>query len=111
MAVYPFGPTYSSYFILSFLMAFGTSLINPSITSLTSQAVGASEQGATLGLSQGLGSLARALGPLCGLTVFEIWRGAPFWVAALVYALLIFGAVTVWRKAPPPASTSRAASV
>lgn len=111
MAVYPFGPTYSSYFILSFLMAFGTSLINPSITSLTSQAVGASEQGATLGLSQGLGSLARALGPLCGLTVFEIWRGAPFWVASLVYALLIFGAVTVWRKAPASASTSRVHSV
>lgn len=111
MAVYPFGPTYASYFVLSFFMSFGTSLINPSITSLTSQAVGPSEQGATLGLSQGLGSLARALGPLCGLTVFEIWRGAPFWVASLVYALLILGAAIVWRKAPPHSAPQRAASL
>src|SRR4051812_15798619 len=54
MALFPYSPTYFLYFVVAIPLAFGNSLINPSLSALISQSVSAREQGTTLGLSQGL---------------------------------------------------------
>src|SRR5439155_1928427 len=45
------------------LLAFGQGITSPSASSLISRSVEATEQGAILGVSQGMSSLARAIGP------------------------------------------------
>ncbi len=97
LLVFPIGPTYATYFLIFLPMAVGTAFINPSLNSLISRSASASEQGATLGLSQGLGSLARALGPFCGLLTFQFHRALPYFIAAAVEIILLVTAWSLWR--------------
>ncbi len=90
MAVFPYCPTYALYFFLALPLAIGSSLINPSLSALISQSVSAREQGSTLGLSQGLASLARATGPFCGLLTFAVKPDLPYLVATLISIGLFF---------------------
>jgi predicted MFS family arabinose efflux permease len=91
MVSLPWGPTYTSYFLICMPLAIGSALINPSISALISKSASNQEQGSTLGVSQSLGSLARALGPFCGLLTFEISFWLPYAIAAVI-AGLIFSA-------------------
>ncbi len=84
MGVFPFSPTYALYFFISIPLALGSGLINPTLSALISKSVGAREQGVTMGLSQGLGSLARALGPFCGLLTFAVKPQLPYLIASSI---------------------------
>ena len=84
MAIFPFGSNYPIYFLLTVPMALGSALINPTLSALISKSVGSQEQGRTLGLSQGLGSLARATGPFCGLLTFGIKPELPYFIASFI---------------------------
>ncbi len=84
MVAFPFSPNYGFYFLLAVPLAFGSGLINPSISSLISKGASAREQGSTLGLSQGLGSLARAAGPFCGLLGFAVKTELPYFIASFI---------------------------
>lgn len=64
-------------------MALGHGLTGPSLNALISRQAG-SRQGLTLGLSQGVGSLARALGPPLGGLLFDLGPAWPYWVGAAV---------------------------
>ena len=77
------------------LMPIGFGLNNPSLTSLISRATPADQQGAYLGLSQSVGSLARMTGPMIAGLLFS-WYGAaaPFWWGA---ALLVVSGTLAWR--------------
>jgi MFS transporter, DHA1 family, tetracycline resistance protein len=88
MALFPFSPSYFAYFFLAIPLAFGFGLINPSLSSLISKSATAQEQGSTLGISQGLGSLARAAGPFCGLLTFSIRPQLPYLIASGISVLL-----------------------
>lgn len=89
MGAFPYTPTYALYFIVAIPLAFGSGLINPSLSSLISKSASAREQGSTLGLSQGLASLARAAGPFCGLLTFAVQPELPYWIASSIsFALL-----------------------
>ncbi len=98
MLIFPALPTYEMYFGIAILMAFGSGLLNPTLSSLISQSASATEQGATIGVSQSLGALARAVGPFCGLTVFQ-WNAAlPYEISAAVSAaLLLMGAFVLLK--------------
>lgn len=89
MGIFPYCPTYALYFALAVPVALGSSLINPSISSLISKCVGPREQGATLGLSQGLGSLARATGPFMGLLTFAVRPDLPYAIASFISLMLL----------------------
>lgn len=89
MAIFPYCPSYALYFALAIPMALGVGLVTPSLSALISKSVGAQEQGSTLGLSQGLGSLARAAGPFCGLMTFGIRPDLPFMIAGTLSTLLL----------------------
>ncbi|MGZ3707295.1 MAG: MFS transporter [Bdellovibrionota bacterium] len=97
MAIFPFVPTYGLYFAAVVPMAFGSGLINPSLGALTSRSVGPKEQGVTMGVSQGLGSLARALGPFCGLLTFALDYRLPYAIAASIAAGLLGGSSRVLK--------------
>jgi MFS transporter, DHA1 family, tetracycline resistance protein len=77
------------YFLYMIPLALGSSLFSPSLMSLISKQATEDEQGLILGLSQSLGSLARALGPSLGLWLIAGWLEAPFMLAAMV----LFGLV------------------
>jgi len=85
----PFGPSYASYFLLLFPLALGRSLIDPSTSSLVSKASHVDEQGRAFGTFQGLNSLARVLGPLVGLTLFESNPNLPFQLGGLICVVVL----------------------
>jgi MFS family permease len=74
----------------SAITAAGTALHMPSVSSYVSRRVGPDMQGATLGLMQSAGSLARAGGPLLwGLLYDGLGLRVPFYIAAGAIALLL----------------------
>lgn len=68
--------------------AAGHGLTGPNLNALISRQADADHQGTTLGLSQGVGSLARALGPLLGGWLFDIGPAWPYWVGAGLLVVL-----------------------
>lgn len=95
------------------LLALGSSVFNPSLSSLISRHAGAREQGEILGASQGMASLARALGPvLAGLLFAYIWTNtawqgaAPYFVSAgMCLGVGVWAVVMRKQLAPPPPAT------
>jgi len=104
------------------LLAIGSGLHNPALSSLVSRQASIHDQGQVLGLGQSVASLARSLGPLAGGAAFELGGAAPhlelggvavdfapwstsFLVAAcfLVVAVLVSVRVLVRLPRPQPA--------
>lgn len=76
------------------LLALGSGMTTPSITSLISRRVSPQEQGATLGGAQALTSLMMVVGPLVAGVIFDsVGISAPYWLGAalLVGALAVIG--------------------
>jgi DHA1 family tetracycline resistance protein-like MFS transporter len=77
------------------LIAAGSGLVSPSVSSYVSRRASADTQGMMLGTLQSLSSLARAIGPAVGGGLYQaIAPGAPYFVGAvgmLVAASLAFG--------------------
>lgn len=70
------------------VVAIGNGLNNPSLSSLASKGAPHHRRGATMGIYQSAGSLARVLGPLAGGIVFDrLGASTPFMVAAALYGL------------------------
>lgn len=95
------------------LVAVGMGVSNPSIPSLISKRTPAHMQGQTLGLSQSLGALARAIGPFLAGWLYdrfrvanpagEPWSFAPFVAGAV---LVLLGVAFGWRSIAPAAATT-----
>lgn len=80
----------TAFLIASGVTAAGTALHMPSVSSYISRRVGADVQGATLGVMQSSGALARATGPLLwGLLYDSLGLRVPFYIGAGAIALLI----------------------
>jgi len=80
-------------FLAQIPLAVGTGLHGPSVQSILSQLSPEGRLGQTFGLSQGLGSLARILGPAWGNFALTFALGLPFWSGAallLISFLLSF---------------------
>ncbi|HEV7225234.1 MAG TPA: MFS transporter [Pirellulales bacterium] len=60
----------------------GFAFVNPSLQALISRRSDPAQQGGILGLGQSATSLARILGPVCGLRLFTQSPAAPYWAAA-----------------------------
>jgi DHA1 family tetracycline resistance protein-like MFS transporter len=89
LALIPVAPSVPALWGALSLLAFGQAIVSPSTSSLISQSTAATEQGAILGVSQGMSSLARAIGPLAGgaLIAAQGSVSVAFPAAALVMGL------------------------
>lgn len=83
------------------LMAVGHSLNLPTVTSLISQKADPARMGATIGATQGLSGLGRAIGPTWGGFLFGIGVGLPFWMTGIVVAGTVIIGVLVKRASRP----------
>lgn len=75
------------------LLAIGTGLTRPPLFGLLSNLTTAGEQGATIGVAQGAGSLARILGPIFATSLLPVCPPLPYLVCAGL--LILTGAVVV----------------
>ncbi len=71
------------------VMSIGGSLNGPTLNSLISKEADPSNVGATMGISQGMGSLGRVLGPTLGGAFYEVWYVLPFFVTAALLSFLV----------------------
>jgi MFS transporter, DHA1 family, tetracycline resistance protein len=86
----------SQAFLWVGIMCFGvgSGLLEPSLMSLVSQAVGPREQGIVQGGGQSLQSLASILGPLWGGFLYaRSGRASPYWSAAVIVILAILATI------------------
>ncbi len=97
LASFPYLDKYWHFYLVGFLLASGSGLLNPSLLALISRNAPADSQGGVLGVTQGIGSLARMLGPAAGLSAFSWWLPAPFLLASFV-ALIALGLVITSRE-------------
>jgi len=84
--------------------ALGHGTLRPILNSLVSQSVGPQEQGAVLGLSQSLQSMAQILAPLIGGWLIEQRVESVWALAAALFA--VFGLVVPWRHQQARAGTT-----
>jgi multidrug resistance protein len=88
MVLFAHTPSYPSFFATAIPLALGSGLINPTLAALVSKRSGVEEQGAVIGLKEGLSSLARIFGPFCGILAFSQHKELPFYIAATTVGLL-----------------------
>jgi len=86
-------PWIKMLFVLA-LLAVGTSLTRPPLFGLLSNLTSANEQGATIGVAQSAGSLARILGPLFAATLYVHVAALPYVICG---GLAILTALLAWQ--------------
>ncbi len=74
------------------LLAAGSGMVAPSISSLLSRATHSKEQGHAMGIGQSLSALGRVIGPACAGLLFEYSPDLPFIIGALFIAACAVGA-------------------
>ncbi len=87
------------------LLSVGTALTRPPLFGLLSNLTAAHEQGATIGVAQGAGSLARILGPVFATTLLEYSPPLPYLICGAI--LLGTTGVVVRKLLTPPESALR----
>jgi multidrug resistance protein len=80
------------------ILSLGDGAVTPTSCALLSLVTPADEQGKILGVSQGLGSLGRTIGPLLAGVLFTLNPGAPFLVGALCAGLAILVTLPVMTR-------------
>ncbi len=88
MVLFAHSSTYEAFFYNAIPLALGSGLINPTLASLVSKRALADEQGAVIGLKEGMSSLARIAGPFCGLLAFGFKMELPFYIGCLTVVAL-----------------------
>ncbi len=75
--------------------ALGHGLTGPNLNALISRQAATHRQGVTLGLSQAIGSLARAVGPPVAGILFDIGPSWPYWSGAALFVVIGMYAITI----------------
>ena len=87
MAPMPFAKNWSELLFFLALLAIGSSLTRPPVFGMISILTPAHEQGATIGVAQGAGSLARIVGPIFASTLFDRHPALPYLICGAVSLL------------------------
>ena len=82
MAPLPFMVHWTGALLVLGLLSIGSSLARPPIFGMISVLTPADEQGATLGVAQGVGSLARIVGPTFAGTLFDVKPALPYLICS-----------------------------
>lgn len=98
----PEGWPWVKMLIVLALLAIGSSLTRPPVFGLLSNLTSAHEQGATIGVAQSAGSLARILGPLFAATLYAHLPLLPYVICGTISVLAGFIAVAYLGRAALP---------
>jgi multidrug resistance protein len=80
----PFSKTWPTLLAGLGIFAIGSSLTRPPVFGMISMLTLATEQGATMGVTQGVGSLARIAGPVFAATLFVAHASLPYLICAVL---------------------------
>ena len=104
-----FAPSILFFVVALLIHAFGYSMVTPSLSGLVSRHAGNHHQGATMGVYQSAGSLARIAGPItAGLLYDHAGIASPFRVAAVLFICSSVIAMRRLKSSPRKASADRA---
>jgi len=79
-----------SFVAVIVLVPVGTALLFPATSSLVSQFSSRSDLGATMGVQQAYGGVARLVGPIWAGGAFTLLGpGSPFWISGAIVALTL----------------------
>ncbi len=99
MVLLPFSDTLIVLAASMILMAYGFSIINPSLNSLISLQVGKDEQGSVFGVSRSATTLARVVGPVwAGFLFATLGKDWPYFGGALVMAAVVILSLRILRR-------------
>lgn len=105
LALLPYLPTVAIVYVFMFPLALGAGMAGPGVQSLISKFAPDSIRGGIFGITQGLGALARTVGPVVGNTLYEKGHALPYWAAA---GIILLPVALSWFALPAaaPAQTS-----
>ena len=95
LSLIPFAHSVRMLFLFIGLMSFGGSLNGPTLNSLISKESPPGRYGSTLGASQGLSALGRAIGPAWGGWLYGFSFRAPFIVTAFAVSLTVWAGIKI----------------
>ncbi len=104
----PFANTWMQIYLLLALLAIGSSMTRPPVFGMISNLTSSNEQGATIGVAQSAGSLARILGPVFAATLFTKNPVLPYMSCAVV---ALITAILAWARLPKNYHPTHAANV
>lgn len=107
IGVLPFIQSWGLLFVGLGVFSIGSSLTRPPVFGMISQLTAAHEQGTNIGVAQGVGSLARILGPIFATSLFEKHVAVPYVVCgslSFVTGLLTIGYLTHIPKVETPST-------
>ena len=91
LVIIPLSDSLAPLVVAMVIVAYGFSVTMPSLNSLISQRVGATEQGGVLGVTRAATTLARVVGPVCAGVLFAgLGKEWPFFAGAAVMASVLF---------------------
>jgi len=111
-ALQPLAPTLWLYGAVVVLVPVGTALLFPASSSLVSRFAERHTLGATMGVQQAYGGVARLIGPAWAGAAFQFLSpGAPFWIAALLALAAFFFALGIEPAPKVPVAETMVAKV
>ncbi|HYT58783.1 MAG TPA: MFS transporter [Haliangiales bacterium] len=100
--LHPEGAPWLELLFVLALLSIGSSLTRPPVFGLISILTPAHEQGETIGVAQGAGSLARIVGPLFAATLFDRHPALPYLICA---TLALLTGILAWQFLHKPTQT------
>jgi predicted MFS family arabinose efflux permease len=98
-------PSVPAFYLAITLIPVGTALLFPATTSLVSRFADRHEIGATMGVQQAFGGMARLVGPLWAGAAFQyLGPASPFWLSSALAAATLFFAAGL--RPPRPAEAT-----
>jgi len=97
----PYLQTWSLLLVGLGIFAIGSSLTRPPVFGMISNLTLAHEQGTTMGVAQGIGAIARIIGPIFAASLFDTHPALPYLICAGVLFFTGLFAAQYLRKAEP----------
>jgi MFS family permease len=96
----PYAATRTGLLVALAVFAAGSGIHRPPLFGLISLLTPEQEQGATMGVTQSAGSLARIIAPVCAMTMYEVRPALPYIVCA---AVALLAGIVAWTYLNKPA--------
>jgi MFS transporter, DHA1 family, tetracycline resistance protein len=108
IGILPYLKTWGLLLVGLAIFSVGSSLTRPPVFGMISILTPPNEQGATMGVAQGIGSLARIVGPIFAASLFVRYTSLPYLIcSALCFVTSLVTMQYLRHAAPPPPVFSR----